>query len=128
MAIIKYVRGDYSMKAGAEYQSETYYDVVIRSKSYKGWTAPDVGMGAMRFIHPKHGEFRVNKGSSHTWMLDCWEDFLDFVEKLEVTRMKNITPHGKTYLAQYLSDYAKGKIWKKDIMALLGTCFYEVKR
>ena len=40
--------------------------------------------------------------------------------------MKNLTPHGKTYLAQYLSDYAKGKI--KHIMAILETCFYEVKR
>jgi len=39
--------------------------------------------------------------------------------------MKNITPHGKRYLGQYLSDYSKGKI--EHIMALLGTCFYEVK-
>lgn len=63
-----------------EYESEIYYDVVIRGKPYKGWTAPDVGMGAMRFIHPDHENFCVSKGLSYTWMADCWEDFLDHIE------------------------------------------------
>jgi len=66
-----------------EYKSETYYAVVIRGESFKGWRAPDVGLGSMRFIHPEHGELRIDKGQSKDWMQECWDSFLSYVKNLE---------------------------------------------
>lgn len=64
-----------------EYESDVYYGVVMGGDSLLGWTAPDVGMGAMRFVHPEKGEFKVNKGSSHDWMRECWKDFIKHISE-----------------------------------------------
>ena len=66
-----------------KYQSDVYYKVVIENKEFKGWRAPDVGLGRMRFVHPKHGAFTINKGMSNNWMQECWDDFIKFVAELE---------------------------------------------
>lgn len=67
----------------SEYLSETYYDTVIKAGTYKGWKADYVGMGRMSFAHPEHGNFSVNKGQSGEWMKECWDDFVEFADKLE---------------------------------------------
>jgi len=65
------------------YKSDIYYDVIIKSKEFKGWSAPDVGLGTMRFIHPEHELFIVSKGMSGDWMRECWDDFINHIVKLE---------------------------------------------
>ena len=69
------------MRNDPEYESDVYYDVIIKNKQYKGWSAPDVGLGKMRFIHPEKGELRINKGFSPNWMEECWNDFIDFIKQ-----------------------------------------------
>ena len=69
--------------SGTEYESDIYYDVIIKNKTFMGWKAPDVGLGKMRFIHPEHGEFRVNKGLSTEWMKECWEDFIKYSKQFK---------------------------------------------
>ena len=66
-----------------KYKSAIYFGVIIRGEAFKGWTAPDVGDGRMRFTHPKHGELRINKGLSSKWMQECWDDFMDAVARFE---------------------------------------------
>jgi hypothetical protein len=69
-----------------EHGSEIYYDVVIKNKSFLGWSAPDVGLGRMRFTHPDHGEFRANRGLSDGWMKECWGDFIEFIQANEFAK------------------------------------------
>ena len=66
-----------------DYKSDIYYGVVIRGESLDGWFAPDVGMGRMKFIHHKYGEFKVNKGMSNDWMRECWEEFVEFISRFD---------------------------------------------
>lgn len=71
------------------YQSDTYYDVVIKNGTFLGWKTTYVGLGRMKFIHPNHGTLNITE---HTWegewMELCWNDFVDHAIKLEEGRKK----------------------------------------
>ena len=66
-------------KNNSKLTARSFKAVVFNGKSVDGWTAPLVGAGKMRFVHAKHGEFKVSKNNSKEWMRDCWTDFLEFV-------------------------------------------------
>jgi len=67
------------------YQSVLYYDVVFGNGEYKGWYTTFVGVGAMHFL--RRGEdtikFKEKEFYSDTWMKDCWEDFIKYVDNLK---------------------------------------------
>jgi hypothetical protein len=57
------------------YKSDSYYGVVLKGDTYKGFKANYVGDGLMNFAHTKHDDIRVTS-KSESWMEDCWNDFL----------------------------------------------------
>jgi len=73
-----------------KYESDIYYGVVIRGENFKGWHAPYVGFGRMKFTHSEHGDFIVNKGDSINWMRECWDDFIEFVSNIENKSLNSI--------------------------------------
>ena len=68
------------MKDDTGYKSDIYYDVIINCGEYRGWHCPDVGLGAMRFVHKDGRTLHIDKGSSDNWMNECWDDFLKQAE------------------------------------------------
>jgi len=56
------------------YKSKLYYDVVIKSGSYKGFYTTFVGLGLMKFTD---GAIEIKLSStSQNWMKECWEQFI----------------------------------------------------
>jgi len=58
------------------YESQTYFDVVLKNSSFKGYTSIYVGDGLMVFVHGSKSEIRVNSRKRHQWMKDCWQQFI----------------------------------------------------
>ena len=63
-------------KLDTSYKSDLYYDVVIKSGSYKGYSTNYVGIGGMRFIHNEKENIWVSSQSDN-WMEECWNEFIE---------------------------------------------------
>lgn len=71
-----------------KYLGETYYSVIIKDGSYKGWKAIYVGCGTMEFV--KENENIIVKETvpnSPNWMQECWEKFKIEVKKQEMASL-----------------------------------------
>jgi len=63
------------------YESQIFYNVIIRGGAYKGWRTSYVGLGRMTFRNNKNEIIETIEGKygDADWMKQCWEQFLNKV-------------------------------------------------
>jgi hypothetical protein len=69
------------------YHSTTYFAVVVGTAIYKGWRVSKVGWNKMKFVNTEiHDDYTGTDavvfcgGYGTTWMEECWNKFLAYLE------------------------------------------------
>lgn len=75
-----------------EYESATFYDVVIRGERYQGWHCVYAGDGTLVFQNAAGEEKRFSGSRTPGWLKECWDAFVEMVAAAPAAPLNTAAP------------------------------------